>query len=141
MPSAAKRSKIARKEAGLVPDMPLTRASGKPRKFMRKPRQGQMVGGATGSGWLPGQSGNKGGRPKGRTLLNVIRQLLRKPNGDERELVAVAQAYINEMKKGSFPHAKEFIDREEGKVTQPLELSASGKPTYKVLKGVSPDEL
>jgi hypothetical protein len=138
MPSL-KRARQARREAGLIP-LPLKRPSGKLRRF-KKPREGKMLGGATGAGFMPGVSGNPAGRPKGRTLVNVIRELLRKPNGDESELIACAEAYIGEMKKGSFAHAKEIMDREDGKPTQPLELTASGKPTYKLVKGVSLDDV
>jgi hypothetical protein len=63
----------------------------------------------------PGQSGNPGGRPKGRTLLKTIRDLLYE-RGDPEALEKIANGYIDAMKRGSFPHLKEFIDREEGKV-------------------------
>lgn len=62
----------------------------------------------------PGQSGNPGGRPRGRTLLSVVRQML--ADSDGMALEEVAAKYVEAMKKGSFPHLKEYIDREEGKV-------------------------
>jgi hypothetical protein len=60
----------------------------------------------------PGESGNPGGRPRGRTLYAVLHEILE----DDAELEEVARAFLAQMKKGSFPHLKEVIDREEGKV-------------------------
>jgi hypothetical protein len=55
---------------------------------------------------------NPSGRPRGKTLLTIIRQKL-KARGESEE---VAEAYITAMKGGSFAHLKEYIEREEGKV-------------------------
>lgn len=68
----------------------------------------------------PGQSGNPGGRPKGRTVYKTVRELLYERAGGEEALEAIAEGYIDAMKRGSFPHLKEFIDREEGKIPDRL---------------------
>lgn len=66
--------------------------------------------------WPKGYCPNPGGRPKGRTLLSVIKEKLSTPDGDESRLEATAEAYIVAMESGSFQHLKEFIEREEGKL-------------------------
>ncbi len=83
-------------------------------KKQRKTTQKKEIGGITGKGFKPGQSGNPKGRPRGRTLLTLVREMLQQNEG--KPLEVVAQAYINAMGKGSFQHLKEYIDREEGKV-------------------------
>ena len=77
--------------------------------------------------FLPGVSGNPGGRPKGRTLITVIRKQLRGANMDEAELEAAALAFVAKMKEGSFPHLKEYIDREEGKVPDVVHSDIEGR--------------
>lgn len=70
-----------------------------------------------------GQSGNPSGRPPIKTqhLLARIKAMMGTKGFDmngkqklRREIVA--DAFIREMERGSFPHVKEFIEREEGKV-------------------------
>lgn len=63
-----------------------------------------------------GQSGNPGGRPRN-TLLKRVRELL-----TPEELDAAAKAYIKQLKAGSFKHARELIERDEGRVPQMIEL-------------------
>jgi hypothetical protein len=81
------------------------------------------VGGITGKGFMPGQSGNPGGRPSGRTLTSIIREVLDsktikgKPLPEGRTVADVlAEVFIAEALKGKFPFAKEVIDRADGKV-------------------------
>lgn len=59
-----------------------------------------------------GQSGNPGGKPKGPTLLAEIHAELDARGGKRRK--ASARAYVDQMERGSLPHAKEVIEREEG---------------------------
>lgn len=60
-----------------------------------------------------GVSGNPSGRPQGPTLLTEIRDLLNGRGGKDRK--AAAKAFIAQLKRGSIAHAKEVIEREEGK--------------------------
>lgn len=89
------------------------------------------------SRFRPGQSGNPGGRPKGRSLTALIREAL------EREQVApesegggstgktgaeaLAEVIVGRALKGQFLFAKEVLDRTEGKVRQQLDVSATGE--------------
>ena len=74
-----------------------------------------------------GRSGNPGGRPKGPSLFTTIRQMLKK---SPKDVEAVARAYIDAMKAGSFPHLKEFIEREDGKVKD--KVQHEGDPSINV---------
>lgn len=62
----------------------------------------------------PGNRANPGGRPKGATLLSEIHAELDRNGGKGRR--ESAKAYVGQMKRGSLPHAKEVIEREEGAV-------------------------
>ena len=73
--------------------------------------------------WQPGQSGNPGGRPKGRTLTARLRELLQaqatdrfgKPIEGKTWLDVVAEALIREAASGEVKAVKELVDRTEGK--------------------------
>ena len=64
------------------------------------------------SRFKPGQSGNPGGKPKGPTLLGEINAELDARGGQRRK--QSAKAYVDQMERGSLPHAKEIIERQEG---------------------------
>jgi predicted ATPase len=46
--------------------------------------------------------------------MAAVRELMAK--ADEKELEAAAKAFVGAIKRGSFQHAREYIEREEGKV-------------------------
>ncbi len=75
--------------------------------------------------WPKGVSGNPGGRPKGTSLFDAIQRELVKENGDDKVLRAAAKAYAKMLKSGSFNHAKEVMERQDGAV--------SGELTVKVV--------
>ena len=66
--------------------------------------------------WKPGQSGNPGGRAKGKSITAELRKLLDKGTLAED----IAQVLINLAKdkgfKGNIPALKELLDRVDGKV-------------------------
>lgn len=72
----------------------------------------KRLGGITGKGFLPGQSGNPGGRRKGPTLMSAILEELDAKGGRARK--ESAKAHVAQMKRGSIAHAKEVIQHEEG---------------------------
>lgn len=82
--------------------------------------------------------GNKAspGRPPGRTLMSVVREMLHTPNANVRQLEDCARDYIELLGK-SFPHTKEYIDREEGKVPDKFEMET--RVTGEVKISPSPD--
>jgi hypothetical protein len=71
--------------------------------------------GSAATQFRPGQSGNPGGRPKGKTMLTRIREIL---TDEPDEAEAIARAFIECCKRGSWAHIKELIDREAGKVPE-----------------------
>jgi hypothetical protein len=77
-----------------------------------------------------GQSGNKGGRPKGRSVSARIRELLEGKKLGETQMpkgkqVADILAYIivREALKADHQFLSTLLDRTEGKVTEPIENS------------------
>ena len=80
----------------------------------------KQLGGITGKGFMPGQSGNPSGRPKKKPITDLFEELMSDP-----ELVAQFKTAIaNSIKKGGMAgvmYMKEAADRLEGKVTQPID--------------------
>lgn len=75
----------------------------------------------------PGEVRNPKGCPKGLTVLQEIKQLLKKRIGKQGKTFdartyarAVAQSFLDMARTGSFVHAKEIIEREDGKVSSQM---------------------
>jgi hypothetical protein len=84
----------------------------------------KKLGGCTGKGFLPGQSGNPGGRPKRKPVTELYEEILNDPEAIEM----LRQSLIKSLKKGNMAmvlQLKEMTDRVEGKVTQPIEADIS----------------
>lgn len=66
----------------------------------------------------PAPHRNLKGRPTGKTLYTMIREKLEEvvEEGGKTMLEVCASAYIRQMKKGSFVHHKEIMDRQDGKI-------------------------
>jgi|SRR6185312_4745986 len=84
----------------------------------------KQIGGCTGKGFMPGQSGNPSGRPKKKPITELYEEMLNDP-----ETVEILRASIRKaIAKGSMAmvlQVKEMTDRVEGKVTQPIEADVT----------------
>lgn len=71
----------------------------------------------------PGQSGNPGGRPKGKSLTALLRERLDEVDPATGKTIAemVVEGWINAARDGNVPAIKEALDRTEGKVPDKLE--------------------
>jgi hypothetical protein len=61
--------------------------------------------------FLPGQSGNPNGRPKGTSITSVLRSRL-----TDEDKIAIADALIRGAKAGEMDKIREVMDRHDGKV-------------------------
>jgi hypothetical protein len=80
----------------------------------------------------PGQTGNpegKNGGGRGPTLYSIIQKQLnsRSKVGSGTRRDDVADGFLKQAEGGSFIHAKEILDREEGKVPSRLADADGGK--------------
>lgn len=80
----------------------------------------KLLGGITGKGFLPGQSGNPGGRPPKKPITEMYERIMNDPEAIRKIEATVLKA----LTKGNMAmvlQLKEMTDRVEGKVTQPIE--------------------
>lgn len=113
---------------------------------------GKRLGGVTGKGFMPGQSGCPGGRPKKQPLTRALEAQLGDPApNDPKGLTRaqkIADALIKLAERGNVPAAKEIADRVEGKVPQALTgaegsalIPGSLAQAAVVIAGMTPEEL
>ena len=87
------------------------------------------LGGITGKGFMPGQSGNPGGRPKGsKSLRNLLIEALRKKakdgRGNEREFYDVlVESIIVNAAKGNAALVRLIFDHVQGPPLQKHEVT------------------
>jgi len=87
------------------------------------------LGGITGKGFMPGQSGNPGGRPRGsKSLRNLLIEALRKKakdgKGGEKEFYDVLiESIVVNAAKGNAALAKLIFDYHDGPPPQKHELT------------------
>ena len=87
------------------------------------------LGGITGKGFMPGQSGNPGGRPRGsKSLRNLLIQALRKKakdgKGGEKEFYELlTESIVVNAAKGNAALVKLIFDYHEGPPPQKHELT------------------
>lgn len=93
-------------------------------------------GGITGKGWLPGQSGNPGGRPKKLPITEALQEILDDPVRARAYAVAGIK---HAMRGGSASHFKEINDRVEGKVADQVEHSGGISITVEHITGLDED--
>ena len=86
----------------------------------------KKLGGVTGKGWQPGQSGNPGGRPKRKPFLEAIEKHIAEHPED---VVAAIDKVFAKAKSGELAHLRELADRVDGPVTTKQEITgADGGP-------------
>ena len=80
----------------------------------------KLLGGVTGKGFMPGQSGNPGGRPKKRVISDLYEEMLADPEfvGEVRN--SIRKMVLSGRMVGQLL-LKEMTERTEGKVVQPVE--------------------
>jgi hypothetical protein len=69
--------------------------------------------------WKPGQSGNPGGRPKRKPLTDKLLEVLEDP----KQLEVLVRVWLKQAQKGSIMHLREILDRVEGRVALPVDVS------------------
>jgi hypothetical protein len=94
---------------------------------MQRNNNGKQLGGVTGKGFLPGQSGNPGGRPKGNVKISAAyeRSLARiVPDDPEGRTYAqyIADKNVEIAAQGNIAAIKEVTDRTEGKASRIIEV-------------------
>lgn len=73
--------------------------------------------------WKPGQSGNPNGRPPSRRFKRALMKLLEAAESGETPEFSVdmiAKALFKAAKEGNVQAIREFADRVDGKVAQPI---------------------
>jgi hypothetical protein len=71
--------------------------------------------------WKPGQSGNPGGRPKSKPITDKLLEVLEDP----KQLEVLVRVWLKSAQKGSVMHLREILDRVEGRVALPVDVSAN----------------
>lgn len=103
-----------------------------------------MLGGITGKGFMPGQSGNPAGRAPGSiSLTRLLTSILEEPtkNGRRSKAEALVRRVVKQAAHGNSALVKEVFERVDGKVPDRIAGADGGIPVIKVIKGVTADEL
>jgi hypothetical protein len=95
-------------------------------------------GGITGKGWKKGQSGNPKGRPKGKTIASLLRQIIEDNDGKIAD--ALAKKAIQSALEGDFRFWNEIIERLDGKVPNRLEGSDGSVLTFMIQEAEKPND-
>lgn len=80
--------------------------------------------------WKPGKTGNPKGRPKNRTLTEIVREYMEKEGKlpDGREMIlseAVAETILKMVLRGNTEVIKELWNRLEGKSKETIEVKGN----------------
>jgi hypothetical protein len=91
-----------------------------------QPEQPKQLGGITGKGFLPGQSGNPKGRPHTKGLLVALRNKIAEVDADGLTVEArLIEVLVHEalVGKNRLPAVEVIFDRLEGRSRQHLEIA------------------
>jgi hypothetical protein len=80
----------------------------------------------------PGQSGNPAGRPKGRSLMDVIRERLEREMPDGELVIDKLADAIIARASCEWQFAKELLDRSDGPIPQTIAGRDGGPITIRV---------
>lgn len=80
----------------------------------------KLLGGITGKGFMPGQCGNPGGRPKKKVITEIYERLLEDGAFVQDVELAIRKMVSSGRMVGQL-QLKEMAERTEGKVVQPVE--------------------
>lgn len=70
--------------------------------------------------FVPGESGNPGGRPKTKQFKDALNVAIRRTEGDKTKLAQIAEALVEKAAGGDVQAIKEVADRLDGKAAQPI---------------------
>lgn len=74
--------------------------------------------------WKKGQSGNPGGRPKGRSITAELNKLIADESSSENVAKALAEEAIKRAKKGDFRFWNAIVERLDGKVVDVIQTES-----------------
>lgn len=93
---------------------------------LKQRRQPKQLGGVTGRGFLPGQSGNPNGRPHTKGLLTALRNKVAETGADGRTVEdQLVEVLVQEALRGKhrLPAVEAIFDRLEGRSTLRLDVN------------------
>jgi hypothetical protein len=102
--------------------------------------QPKLLGGITGRGFMPGQSGNPNGRPRSRGLVSALRSTVSEVGHDGRSVEQqLVDVLLHEALRGRHRLAavEVIFDRLEGRATQQIQVA----DVTKALREKSDEEL
>jgi len=88
-------------------------------------QRSKRPGGVTGKGFMPGQSGNPGGRPK---VVAEVRALARQHTAEVITTLLAIMRNPEHDPRARVAAAKEILDRGYGRPSQPIEGDDPGRP-------------
>jgi Family of unknown function (DUF5681) len=93
---------------------------------LKQRRQPKQLGGVTGHGFLPGQSGNPNGRPHTKGLLTALRNKVAETRADGRTIEdQLVEVLVQEALRGKhrLPAIESIFDRLEGRSIQRVNVN------------------
>ena len=82
------------------------------------------------SQFKPGQSGNPGGRPKGRSITAQINKLIERGYKGKDVAEMLAKRALDLALAGDITFWREFVERHEGKIRDTLDMNVNVEPQY-----------